>query len=195
MTTLPAAPGDVLAVSAGPWWCRKVIELGERMRGLPAADDRVDHVAIVTHLDSQGRWMGIAGQPGGVGPCDCTPYLQAPLTRTNFWQPKPAEGSPEMNAFLASCAKSLGIAYDWISIAEDGLDALHLHDLSDWIDPLWRWPGPGGQLPGHVVCSSLAAALYEKAGWPHPDIGSERICEPAAWWGWNDQHQWETVSR
>lgn len=187
MSTLPAAPGDVLAVSAGPWLAREVIELGERMRGLAAP---VNHVVIVTHLDAAGRWMGIAGQPGGVGICDCTPYLRARVTRSNFRQPKAEEGSPEMTAFLASCAKSLGIRYDWISIAADGFDALHVHDLSAVIDRLWRWPAKHGLMPAEVVCSSLAAELYELAGWPHPDLGSERQCEPGDWWCWSDQEQW-----
>lgn len=191
MTALPAAPGDVLAVSAGPWWCRELIELGERMRGLAAP---VDHVVIVTHQDQAGRWIGVQGQPGGVGVCDCTPYLSAPTTRSNFFQPKPAEGSPEMNAFLASCAKTLGLAYDWAGIGDDFLDALHVHDLTALIDHLWRWPSAHGRMPGEVVCSSLAAELYELAGWPHPDLGEERQCEPSAWWRWSDQQQWLTAA-
>ena len=186
-TSLPAAPGDVLAVAAGRWLVREVIELGERMRGLAAP---VDHVIVVTHLDATGRWMGIQGQPGGVGVTDCTPYLRAKVTRSNFRQQKAAEGSPEMNAFLASCAKSLGIQYDWCGIAEDALDALHVHDLTALIDPLWRWPSKHGRMPGHVVCSSLAAMLYERAGWAHPDLGDERQCEPSDWWHWSDQEQW-----
>jgi hypothetical protein len=190
VTMLPAAPGDVLAVSAGPWLVREVIELEERMRGLAAP---VDHVVIITHLDAAGRWIGIQGQPGGVGLVDCTPYLRAKVTRSNFFQPKPAEGSPEMNAFLASCAKSLGVRYDWAGIADDAVDALHLHDLSAVIDRLWKWPAKHGMMPGEVVCSSLAAELYELHGWPHPDLGSERQCEPSSWWLWNDQHQWESV--
>jgi hypothetical protein len=181
----------VLAVSAGPWWCREVIELGERMRGLACP---VDHVIVVTHQDAAGRWNGIQGQPGGVGPVDCTPYLQAGVTRSNFWQPKAEEGTPAMNTFLASCAKTLGFQYDWVGIGEDFLDALHVHDLTALIDPLWRWPSKYGQMPGHVVCSSLAAMLYERAGWPHPDLKNERQCEPADWWRWSDQRQWLTAA-
>jgi hypothetical protein len=188
---LPAAPGDVLAVSAGPWLIREVIELGERMRGLACP---VDHVIVVTHQDAMGRWIGVQGQPGGVGLVDCTPYLRARVTQTNHGQPKPPAGSPEMTAFLASCAKSLGIRYDWLGIGEDALDALHLHDLTPVIDPIWRWPAKGGLLPGHLVCSSLAAELYKLAGWPRPDVSDERQCEPADWYWWNRSRQWETAA-
>jgi hypothetical protein len=187
VTTLDAAPGDVLAVSAGPWWCRKVIELGERMRGLAAP---VNHVIVITHQDALGRWIGVQGQPGGVGPVDCTPYLAAKVTRSNHLQPKPAPGSPEMTAFLADCVNALGIRYDWAGIDDDLLDALHLHDLTALVDRLWRWPAKHGMLPGEVVCSSLAAELYALAGWPHPDLGDERQCEPSSWWRWNDGEQW-----
>jgi hypothetical protein len=186
-TTLPAAPGDVLAVAAGPWLVRQVIRLGEAMRGLPSP---ANHVIIVTHQDQLGRWVGIQGQPGGVGPVDCTPFLSARVTRSNHGQPRP--GGDALTAFLAGCAKSLGIAYDWVSIAEDALDALHVPDLAADIDHLWRWPANHGQLPGEVVCSSLAAMLYDlpAVGWPHPDLGSERQCEPSAWWDWADREQW-----
>jgi hypothetical protein len=185
---LPAAPGDVLAVSAGPWWARQLIEAGERLRGLACP---VDHVVIVTHQDRVGRWIGIQGQPGGVALADCTPYLSAPVTRSNHGQPKPAAGSPEMTVFLASCAKSLGIGYDWAGIAEDGLDALHLHDLAGLVNRLWAWPANRMLLPGHLVCSSLAANLYEIADWPHPSMDTERQCEPADWWRWNDRQMWK----
>src|SRR5947209_4712624 len=70
-------------------------------------------------------------------------------------------------------------------------DALRLHDLSHEIDHLWRWPTASGQLPGHVVCSSLAACLYGLAGWATPSRPDVRTCEPADWWVWSDRRQWE----
>jgi hypothetical protein len=47
-------------------------------------------------------------------------------------------------------------------------------------------------LPGHVVCSSLAAMLYDlpSVGWAHPDLGDERQCEPADWWSWSEARSW-----
>jgi hypothetical protein len=186
--TLPAAPGDVLAVMNSHSLAANLIRAGEALRGLPAV---ANHVVVVTHQDKLGRWMGIQGQPGGVGLCDCTPYLSSPLTRSNNAQPKPDDHG-QMTTFLASCAKSLGLAYDWAGIAEDTLDAFHLTDLAAAIDPLWRWPANHGLLPAEVVCSSLAAMLYDipAVAWAHPDLGSERRCEPADWWQWSDAHAW-----
>ena len=182
--SLPARPGDVLAVWTGRGLAQDLIRVGEALKGLPAV---ANHVIVITHQDQLGRWIGIQGQPGGVGPADCTGALASDLTRSNNQQPRDHARTPQ---FLASCAKSLGIAYDWVGIAEDTLNALHATDLSAAIDPLWRWPSKSGQLPGHVVCSSLAAMLYEQAGWAHPDLGSERTCEPSDWWQWSNNRGW-----
>lgn len=188
MSVLAAAPGDVLAVWTGDGLTQDLIRVGEALEGKPAV---ANHVVIVTHQDQQGRWIGIQGRPGGVGVADCTPYLSDPRTMSNHAQPKP-DGAGQLASLLASAAKSLGIAYDWVAIAEDGLDALHIEDLSDVIDPLWRWPSNHNLLPGHVVCSSLAAMLYDlpSVGWAHPDLGDERVCEPADWWRWSQMQAW-----
>jgi hypothetical protein len=185
---IPAAPGDVLAVWTGQGLGEDLIRVAEALDGEPAV---ANHVVVVTHQDQLGRWIGIQGQPGGVGLADCTPYLSDCRTMSNHDQPKPDDHG-QLAAFLASAARSLGIAYDWVGIAEDGLDALHAEDLSALIDPLWRWPSDHGLLPGHVVCSSLAAMLYDlpTVGWPHPDLGDERRCEPANWWEWSDARAW-----
>jgi hypothetical protein len=110
---------------------------------------------------------------------------------SNHDEPKPDDHG-QLKAFLASTAKSLGIAYDWVGIAEDTLGALGVEDLSAVIDPLWRWPSDHNLLPGHVVCSSLAAMLYDlpSVGWAHPDLGKERVCEPADWWRWSQARAW-----
>lgn len=188
MNALPAAPGDVLAVWTGDNIAEKLIRLGEFLDGKPAV---ANHVIVVTHQDQVGRWMGIQGQPGGVGLVDCTPYLSDSRTRSNNAQPKPDDHG-QLASFLASSAKSLGLGYDWVGIGEDALAALHLEDLSAAIDGLWRWPSEHNLLPGHVVCSSLAAMLYDipEVGWAHPDLGSERTCEPADWWQWSDNQAW-----
>jgi hypothetical protein len=188
MSGLAAAPGDVLAVWTGNGFVQDMIRVGEALVGKPAV---ANHVIIVTHRDQLGRWMGIQGQPGGVGQVDCTPFLSDVRTMSNHDQPKPNDHG-QLAAFLAGTAKSLGIGYDWVAIAEDGLDALHLRDLSKVIDPLWRWPANHGLLPGHVVCSSLAAMLYDlpSVGWAHPDLNDERYCEPADWWRWSLERGW-----
>jgi hypothetical protein len=188
MSNMAAGPGDVLAVWTGNSLVQNLIRAGEALVGKPAV---ANHVVIVTHQDSMGRWMGIQGQPGGVGPVDCSPYLSASLTMSNHDQPKP-NPSGQLTSFLASAAKSLGISYDWVGIAEDALDACRVEDLSALINPLWQWPSNHNVLPGHVVCSSLAAMLYDlpSVGWAHPDLGAERECEPADWWQWSQAKAW-----
>lgn|GEM_PF-771198 len=191
MSTLPASPGDVLAVWTGDGVVEDVIRLGELLQGKPAV---ANHVVVITHLDQLGRWIGIQGQPGGVGVVDCTPYLSDSRTRSNHDQPKPDDHG-QLATFLASAAKSLGIGYDWAGIAEDAAAALHVEDLSAQIDHLWRWRSGNNLLPGHVVCSSLAAILYDipSVGWVHPDLGTERMCEPADWWRWSDTRAWDAA--
>lgn len=183
--TLDVSPGDVLAVNTSGFW-NHVVRFGEWLQGRSSL---AGHVVIVISQDQTGRWMGIQGQPGGVGPCDVTPYLSRSSTRANHAQPRPDDNG-QLASFLASCAKSLGISYDWVGIAEDTLNIIGLHDLSEDIDWLWRWPTKTNLLPGHVVCSSIAARLYEVVGWAHPDMGTERVCEPADWWQWSDKQQW-----
>jgi hypothetical protein len=187
MALIEAGPSDVLAVWTDGGFASDLIRAGEALEGKPAV---ANHVVIITHQDALGRWIGIQGQPGGVGLCDCTPYLSDSRTRSNHTQPR---GMYNLPFFLASCAKSIGVRYDWVGIAEDALGALHAADISGEIDKLWRWPSDHGQLPGEVVCSSLAAILYKTAGWAHPDLGTERVCEPADWWNWSDRRLWVPI--
>ena len=143
MNALAAAPGDVLAVWDGDGPGAELIRLDALLEGKPAV---ANHVVIVTHQDQVGRWMGIQGQPGGVGPVDCTPYLSDARTRSNNAQPR-LDDHAQLATFLASAAKSLGIAYDWVAIGENALQALHVQDLSKEIDPLWRWPSDHNRCP------------------------------------------------
>lgn len=187
MTPLAVAPGDILAVvggGLGGW----LVDVGQAIAGRPSMGT---HVVVVTHKDQLGRWIGIDGQPGGVALCDCTPYLTDARVRSNHYQPRLLVPG-QLTTFLASAAKSLGLPYDWAGIAEDAANVVS-HDLSADIDRLWRWPSGNGLLPGHVVCSSLAAMLYDlpDVSWAHPDLGKERMCEPADWWDWNDGRQWQ----
>lgn len=186
MSALAAAPGDILAVvggGVGGW----LVSVGQAMAGKPSIGT---HVVVVTHQDALGRWIGIQGQPGGVGLIDCTTVLEDARTRSNHAQPRLTNG-PQLTTFLAGCAKSLGVGYDWVGIAGD-VSATLAPDLTADIDLLWRWPTDTSLVPGHVVCSSLAAMLYDlpAVGWSHPDLGKERMCEPADWWNWNDGKQW-----
>jgi hypothetical protein len=189
MTALPVAPGDVLAVWTSSSLTSTLIRVAEALKGLPAV---ANHVAIVTHQDPGGRWIGIQGQPGGVGLVDCTAWLSDSRTRTNHSQPKPADKG-QLTTMLATCAKSLGIQYDWVGIAADALEDLHVPDVSQFLDRLWRFGKPADLMPGQVVCSSLAAAVYDlpQVSWAHPDLGDERCCQPADWWKWSDSAAWK----
>lgn len=187
MTPLPAAAGDVLAVVGGGVG-GYLVNVGQAIAGKPSIGT---HVAGITHQDAKGRWIGIQGQPGGVALVDCTPFLNDSRTRSNHGQPR-ADDHGQLGFFLASCVKSLGIAYDWAGIEADAA-AVFSKDLSADIDWLWRWPDPkSGLLPGHVVCSSLFAMLYDlpEVGWAHPDLNAERSCMPADWWNFNEQQLW-----
>lgn len=183
---IPAAAGDVLAVVGGGIG-GYLVNVGQAIANKPSMGT---HVAIVTHQDVKGRWIGIDGQPGGVALYDCTMALNDSRTRSNHTQSR-ANDHGQLSFFLASCVKSLGIRYDWAGIAADAA-ALISKDLSADIDHLWRWPSDTNRLPGAVVCSSLAAMLYDlkEVGWKHPDLGTERACEPSDWWDWSDGEQW-----
>lgn len=189
-------PGVVLAVWTSGSVAADLIRAGEALAGKPAV---ANHVILVTHLDAKDRWIGIQGQPGGVGLVDCTPFLSDSRTRGNLGQVldmAQAAGpafDTQLKTYLASCAASIGVRYDWVGIAEDTAQALRLNDVSVILDQIYSWRAGHGKLPGEVVCSSLAAAQYGFVGWPHPDTGSERKCEPADWWDWSDRELWKAA--
>jgi len=189
---ITAAPGDVLAVWTSASLASDLIRVGEVLEGKPGV---ANHVIGITHQDALGRWIGIQGQPGGVGMVDCTPFLSDSRTRSNHDQPR-LDDHGQLVAVLAGSAQAIGLRYDWVGgIGADTADALHLPDLAAAIDHLYRWPANHGLMPGEVVCSSLWAMLYDMpaVGWAHPDLGTERKCEPADWWDWSDRQLWNAA--
>lgn len=160
------AAGDVLAVRSNGWQAA-LIRFGAAMRGQP---NIANHIAVVSHQDAQGRWWCIEGKPGGVGWAQASSYLASPWTLNNCVQP--GRNGPARLAVAAEAKQMLGTAYDWQAIADDTLRAFGMKDL---------WAGSWhGQAPGHVVCSSYAAFLYERAGWDHPAT-PDRDTTPADW--------------
>jgi hypothetical protein len=162
----PVQPGDVLAVRT-TGLAAAVIRFGEALSGKPDLDN---HVVLVHHEDSEGRWWGLEGRPGGVGWCDIRPYLADRWTVSNCGQPgRDAEGRARV---CADAALMLGTPYDWEAITDDTLRAFRMADV-------WRsnW---GGVAPGHVVCSSYTSFLYQREGWKRPDVAG-RDTEPADW--------------
>ena len=174
--------GDVLAVGTDGW-AAKVIDLGERLAGKPSIDN---HVAVVHHCDANGVPWGVEGKPGGVGWVDLRGYLADKRTRTNAAQPRTAA---QRKLVADNMVHLLGTPYDWAAIAGDAATLL-MPDLRR----LWalNWHGKGA--PGHVVCSSTAAWLYEVAQLAHPDLGTERWCEPADWTAFDQARGWEKAA-
>jgi len=81
---------------------------------------------------------------------------------------------------------ALGTDYDWRAIAEDAMKAFGI--------PLsLAWARRGGLVPGHVVCSSLAAYYYAHAGLACPPGG--RLATPGDWLDLIYQQGWQRPGR
>ncbi|HEY2060051.1 MAG TPA: hypothetical protein VGH57_16905 [Amycolatopsis sp.] len=177
MTSLQAVlkPGDVLAVR-GTALADEAIRVGQELDGKPGLDN---HIAVMHHWTGDVPW-GLEGKPGGVGWADLRGYITSPYTMDNCAQP--GRDAKERDLLAKDAELMIGTSYDWAAIADDTLRAFHMGDLfAKTID---------GTVPGHVVCSSYAAFLYERAGWERPMV-PDRDCEPADWdalimtRGWN----------
>ena len=168
-------PANILIISGGASFTDKAIQIGALLEGEPAAE----HVAVVHHKDPKGTWWGIEGRPSGVGWVDCTRYVTHPLTVAN-------EGQPLTDAVRFEIAKTmeamLGTPYDWDAIVEDGGIVFGLPDI--WQETI------DGKMPGHVVCSSLAAFGYCKAGQPSPRPKDYRHVTPSDWEKFIIDHHW-----
>jgi hypothetical protein len=159
--------GDLL-LTRGSGWAARMIRLGAALLDEPNLDN---HVAIVHHRDDAGVWWVIEGRPGGVGWADARAYLSSSYTTNNVRQPK----NPQQRATIAEVAKGmLGTPYDWTGIVEDAMRAIDVQQL--W-QQNWQGQGP----PGHVVCSSLAAYVYQTAQLDCPRIHEPRLTTPADW--------------
>jgi len=77
----------------------------------------------------------------------------------------------------------IGTAYDWDAIAADAFSALRIR-MPGW-SPSWH-----GTVPGHAVCSSLAAYAYIRAGLACP--AGDRGVTPAGWDQFILTRAWET---
>jgi len=174
---MAVTPGDLL-VTRSKGTGSFLIRLGAALRDRP---NLVNHVAVVHHMDANGVTWCIEGRPGGVGWRDARDYLKAPYTVTNASQPKSAE---QRATVVEGAAALLGTPYDWAAICQDAAGAFGLDDV-------WqlRW-GRAGTVPGHVVCSSLAAWLYSKAELECPP--GDREVTPADWLAMWIQHDWDS---
>lgn len=159
--------GDVLVVR-GTDWAARLIRLGAALRDEPNLDN---HVAIVHHKDTNGVWWTIEGRPGGVGWACAQTYLTSPYTTNNAGQAK----TPAQREQIATVARGmLGTPYDWQGIVADAMSDVGVQDM--WAQN-WQGQGP----PAHVVCSSLAAWIYQKTGLDVPQQHQPRFTTPADW--------------
>jgi hypothetical protein len=169
-------PGTVLAVR-GSGWTGNLIRAGAALLGKPNLSA---HIAVVHHTDAKGTTWAISGQPGGVGWEDTARYLADPWTITNADQPL----TPTQASGIATTMETLiGTGYDWDAIAADAEAAFGII-LPGW-DPSWH-----GTVPGHVVCSSIAAYAYAKKAAACPK--GDRGVTPGDWDQFIIRRGWET---
>lgn len=166
-TRAEVGPGDVL-VTRSRGWVARLIRARAAVLGKPSIDN---HVAVLHHLDRAGTWWAIEGRPDGIGWADAGPYLADRHTVTNVGQPKTARQRAQI---INAAEDMLGVAYDWRAVLTDALMVAHLESLTNA-----PWPDPDA--PGHLVCSSLAAYLYRRAGLDHPHDRRPRYVTPADW--------------
>lgn len=177
---IPVEPGDLLACRSDGTGGR-LIRLGAAIKDAvtgKAEPNLSNHIAIVHHRDAHGTLWALEGRPGGVGWADAKHYLQSPWTISNAGQPKTDK---QRELVTSGALKLLGSPYDWAAIADDALNAFGIN--------MPGWNPQFGKVPGHVVCSSLAAYVYAKAGLEHPD--GERNVSPADWLALIFLHHWE----
>lgn len=175
LTVTAVQPGDILAVRSGGL-AGLAIRLGAAIR------DQVNlsnHIAVVHHTDAHGTVWALEGRPGGVGWRDARAYLASPWTVTNVGQPKTAG---QRKTVCDTMLAMIGTAYDWTAIVADAAGAFGLGEI--W-HPAWD-----GTVPAHVVCSSLAAWGYSKAGLTCPPGGREAT--PADWVGLIMANRWQS---
>lgn len=178
-------PGDVIVVRTGGWGA-ELIRWGEALRGWPNLDN---HVAVIDSMQDNGIYVAIEGRPGGVGRVDAARYFTHPYDAfavTNWDQPKTRE---QRETVVRVMRQMLNVSYDWEAIAQDALVDLGIPAL--WLER-WRDPHNGNLTsPAHVVCSSLAAWGYHRAGIKAPAQEDMRHIEPCNWTEFCMERQWE----
>lgn len=168
--------GDVLAVSSRkPSWTSKMIEIGQILQGKPGLNNHI----VIVHHKTNNVWWGLEGKPGGVGWADVRRYLRDPHTVSNTLQPKTFA---QRNKVAKLAETMIGTPYDWAAIATDSLRSMRITNLFDE-----NWDNKG--VPGHVVCSSLAAWVYDRTGLERP-TGEGRYILPADWTEFNLTKKW-----
>lgn len=170
--TVTVDTGDVLAVRTRGVFPR-LIDLGAFLKHEPHT---ADHIAIAHDFPPPGNLRVIEAEPGGVRLGPGSGYVGSRWTVTNAAQPKTAAQRQQVVAVAQSF---LATPYDWAAISADAGNVFDLRD--PWVRD-WPVDGP----PHRVVCSSLAAYVYEKVGLACPVGG--RFVTPAQWVAFIDAH-------
>lgn len=169
-------PGDVLTTRSGGAWAW-LIRVGAALRDHPNISN---HVAVAHHTDGKGTLWCIEGRPSGAGWRDATAYTRSRWTLANTAQPKTAAQR------AAVCEVMLGLIgtdYDWQAIMVDAAAAFGIKV------PGWEIAWDSKQVPGHVVCSSLASYGYAKARLTCP--AGARSVTPGDWDEFILAEQWK----
>src|ERR1700755_764951 len=164
-------PGDILAirtVSNKPFWKDPSwwIRFGAAVHN---EANLSNHIAVAHHFDDKGTLWCAEGRPGGVGWVEATTYLKSMDLLTNVEQPKT---DAQRKIVVDTMLSMIGVGYDWEAIAADAFNDFGIK-IPGW-ESDWN-----GQVPAHVVCSSLAAYGYAKAGLPCPK--GDRLVQPSDW--------------
>lgn len=176
MIAVTVQPGDVLLTRSPGIWTR-LIRLGAALRDEPNLDS---HVAIAHHVDASGTLWCLEGRPGGAGWRDASAYLASPWTVTNSAQ---AKSTQQRDAVCKTAEAMTGTQYAWSAIIEDAGLAFGLKDI-------WAKKADG-QVPGHIVCSSLAAYAYDRAGLAAPEPSDFRHVTPGDWLSFVITHHYQ----
>jgi len=162
------------------------IRWGSALRGWPDLDN---HVLIIDSVQDNGIVVGIEGRPGGVGRVDAARYFTHPYDTyavTNWDQPKTAA---QRDIIVTVMRQMLNVDYDWEAIAQDALADLGIPQL--WLEK-WHDAHHGHDTsPAHVVCSSLAAWGYHRAGVLAPQQADMRHIQPCNWTEFILDREWE----
>jgi hypothetical protein len=183
-------PGDVLVVRNPRSCVGKLIRMGQALNDDVNAWNHVI-IAVGSSLSAPdghgvpapGIFWGIEARAGGVGWVDVDKWVKDRWTISNSVQPKTDAG----RALAVSAARALlGTPYDFAQVIKDALDDLR---------PMLRTRRAQGQfgallatVPLYVVCSSLAAKVYDAAALARPHRTSARFAaddwqgiQPADW--------------
>lgn len=164
-------PGDILAIRSDGF-AGRMIRFGSALIDEP---NLANHIAVLDHQDAKGTWWCLEGRPGGVGWRDATAYLASSYTIANRNQPK---SDAQRAAITGMMRMLINTQYDWDAIVGDALRDLHLPPIPDpWAEKTKN----GGEVAGHVVCSSAAVFAYIKAIVGHPEQTDAAHIEPSDW--------------